>query len=259
MRTASRSIPSALCALLALSQCVFAMSSTSQVATEGRPVPKAAVETYGWPAGVLDLVNDPLRSNGWNPWFSEWPNDVNHYEFKLREHDDLKKIIQKLATIRCDCVRITLDPGKEPGALGFTTVLPKGNGTAAVFAIGSQKIIDAWYLRLPEMEPGVRKFGVLRYTECPKALPPTLTLFVGNSAIDLGNLEVPTHVEVRGAVSDSYRKEHAKDPLVSAIDAFVAGHREKQEATSKPTEGPILSYYEKAHPGERRVVECDRE
>ena len=236
MRTLSRSIPYVLCTLFALCLCVFAMSSTSQIASEGRLIPKAAVETYGWPAGVLDLVNDPLRSEGWNPWFSEWPNDVNHYEIKLRGQDDLKQIIQKLVAIRCDVVRIRLDPGKEPSALGFTTVLPKGNDAAAVFAIGSQKIIDQWYLRLPEIEPGIRKFGVHRYAECPKALPPTLTLFVRNNAIDLAKLKVPMRIEVSGALSDSYRKEHENDPLVNAIDKFIFAHRKEQEATQKRNE-----------------------
>ena len=92
---------------------------------------------------LLSMISRPFSDRskaiqdwGWNPWFSEWPNDVNHYEIKLRGQDDLKQIIQKLVAIRCDVVRIRLDPGKEPGALGFTTVLPKGNDTAAVFAIG---------------------------------------------------------------------------------------------------------------------------
>jgi hypothetical protein len=233
MRTVSRSISYVLCTLFALCLCVFAMSSTSQIAAEGQLIPKASVETHGWPAGVLDLVNDPLRSDGWNPWFSEWPNDVNHYEMKLHGQDDLEQIIQKLVAIRCDVVRIRLDPGKEPSALGFTTELPKGNGAAAVFAIGSQKIIDQWYLRLPEIEPGIRKFGVHRYTECPKALPPTLTLFVGNSGIDLAKLKVPMRIQVSDALSDSYRKEHESDPLVNAIDKFITEHGKKQEAAQK--------------------------
>ncbi|MFT5126970.1 MAG: hypothetical protein ACI8W8_000568 [Rhodothermales bacterium] len=229
MTTFNRTIPYVLCTIFATRLCVSAISSTSQVASEGQLLPKAVVETYGWPEGVLDLVNDPLRSNGWNPWFSEWPNDVNHYEVNLREHHDLDKIIQKLSAIRCDVVRIQLDPGTEPGALGFTTSLPKGNGTAAIFAIGSQKIIDQWFRGLPEIEPGVRKFGVQRYTESPKALPPTLTLFVGHRAIDLEKLAVPARIEVSGTFSDAYRKEHKDDPMVTGIDDFITGHRKKQE------------------------------
>jgi hypothetical protein len=56
---------------------VLAMSSTSQVAWRDKPVPAQP----DWPAGVLDLVNDPLRTEGWNPWFSECANDVNFYAF----------------------------------------------------------------------------------------------------------------------------------------------------------------------------------
>jgi hypothetical protein len=231
MTTLDRPIPCILLAVLAGCTYVFGMSSTSQVASEGQLVPEAVVENYGWPAGVLELVNDPLRSNGWNPWFSEWPSDVNHYEFKLGGHDDLEQVIKKLAAIRCDVVRIHLDPAEEPGALSFTTVLPKGNGVAAVFAIGSQKIIDQWYLRLPEAEPGVRTFGVHRYNECPKAHPPTLTLFLGNEAIDFAKLEIPAGVEISAAASRSSHKENNDDPMVKAIDKFITAHLEKQKTS----------------------------
>lgn len=220
--------------MLALSSpCVLALSMTDQVASEGQPVSKDAVERYGWPAEALELVNHPSRSNGWNTWFSEWPNDVNHYEFKLRGQNDLNEIIQKLAAVRSDTVQIILGPGKEPVEFD----LPGGNGIAAVFAIGGQKIVDVWYLRLPEVKPGIREFGAHRYTECPKTLEPTLTLFAGNSAIDLAQLKIPTRIKVSASISDDYRKKHAKDPLVDAIDAFITEHKKKQEAAKTPSKG----------------------
>jgi HEAT repeat protein len=230
MRTLGRPLACIICAHCIVSVSVFAMSSTTQVAYEGKPITEVAVEGNGWPVGVLELLNDPLRANGWNSWFSECPNDVNRYEFKLHTGDDLKQVVRKLAKIHCKTVRIELDPRKEPRGLGFTTVLPEGNGIAAVFSIGSQPIMDRWFRRLPEIEPGIRMFGVNRYTECPKACPPTLTLFIGNSVIDLAKLDIPVEVQVSGSLSESYRKEHENDPLVKAIDKFVSKHKGKQKA-----------------------------
>jgi hypothetical protein len=201
------------------------VSSTSQVAFEGQQIPKEASSSYRWPSGVLDLVNHPLRANGWNPWFSEWPNDVTHYEIKLRDTDDLNRIVKKLAAIDCERVHIQLRAGTEPRSLGFSTSLPKGNGIPAMFSIGSQGILDEWYSRLPETETGVRVFGVNRHTKKPMALPPTLPLYVGNDAIDLTKLTLPPRVESSADVSDAYRKEHRDDPVVKAIDAFIVAQK----------------------------------
>ena len=67
----------AFSALVLAASNTLAMSGTSQVAWRG----KAVAVQPDWPEGVLDLVNDPLRTEGWNPWFSECPNDMNFYAF----------------------------------------------------------------------------------------------------------------------------------------------------------------------------------
>lgn len=36
-----------------------------------------------WPKGVEELVNDPTRTSGRHSTFSEWPNDVNHFNWEL--------------------------------------------------------------------------------------------------------------------------------------------------------------------------------
>lgn len=213
------------CALLTTCIAGSAMSSTSQAAFKGQPITKEEAVMRGWPDGVLDLLNDPVRTDGWNPWFSEWPNDVNHYGFKPGTSNDVKRIVGKLAGIRAEGVRIELHPGKEPGPLGFTTVLPKGNGTAAVFSVGSQDVIDQWYRGLEKTASGERSFGVHQFTECPRALAPTLKLFAGNEAIDLEELDIPDGIEVSTSMSDAYREEHRDDPVIKTIDDFIAGHR----------------------------------
>jgi len=195
-----------------------AISSTDQAASPGKPVRAEP----GWPEGVLDLVNDPLRTDGWNPWFSEWPNDVNHYAFEVANTDEVNRLIEKLTAIKAKRLVVALNPTMEARGLGFTTVLPEGNGAGVVFSIGNQKRMDEWYQRLPEIEPGVRKFGVQRYGEVPVARSPTLTLYVGHEAVDLNKLKIPGSVEV---ISDAVPAGKAPEETVKAIEQFLANRR----------------------------------
>lgn len=215
-------------AALLTGDCACGMSGTSQVAWPGKPVAAVA----DWPAGVLELINDPLRTKGWNPWFSEWPNDVNHYAFMVTNSSDVNRLIRKLADIKAGKRVILLAPGKEPRSLGFTTVLPENNGMGVLFSIGSQQSIDGWFQRLPEIEPGVRKFGVHRFKAPPAATPPTLTLHVSHRAIDLKKLEIPSTIEV-SAIIPPVQSDGQTLPQPQEIESFVAKHRAK---SSTPTE-----------------------
>jgi len=238
MNTPRRLIHATLCAFFLICFPVYGMSSTTQVASEGRPISEEMAEQYGWPEGVLDLLNDPLRTDGWNSWFSGNPNDINEYKLRLRDHDDLELIIQKLTKIRADRFNIWLSPGDEPRSLMWGNELGEGNNIAAVFSIGSQKIKDQWFERLPVEEPGVRKFGVHRYTECPKARPPSLTLYVGHDLIDLDTLEIPLKIDLSAGVSDYYREHNEDNRELKAIDAFIAEHKSKQELALQPDTKP---------------------
>jgi hypothetical protein len=196
----------------------FGMSGTDQVAWPGKPV---SAET-NWPPGTVELLNDPLRAAGWNPWFSEWPNDVNHYEFKPRTTKEVNHLVALLAAIKADRVCLILSPEQEPRGLGFTTRLQPSNGVAAVFAIGRQKRIDEWYQHLDETSPGVRKFGVHTFTEPPKAMPPTLTVYVGNPIIDLQALQVPAIVQVTSTKLSADDTDPARQSRSKAIEEFIA-------------------------------------
>jgi hypothetical protein len=165
----------------------YGAAGTSQIASKGSPVG----EMSQWPAGVLALVNDPTRTDGWNDWFSEWPNDVNQYQFQVADVDQVNGLIAKLAEIKFKPVRVYLSPLKEPRGYGWVSSLPEGNDTAVMLSIGDQKRIDEWYRHLPE-----GRFGVMKFTSVPTAVPPTLTLFVRNKAIDLARLRIPENVEV---------------------------------------------------------------
>jgi hypothetical protein len=78
----------------------------------------------------------------------------------------------------------------------------------------------------------VRQFGVHRYTETPKAVPPTLTIYAGSALIDLNALEVPAGVEVLADAPDYYRKAREGDAALKAIDDFVAKHKARAATTT---------------------------
>jgi hypothetical protein len=198
---------------------VFAISSTDQVAWAGKPV---AAEAH-WGEGVLELVNDPLRGDGWHPWFSEWPNDVNYYEMKASKLEEINHLITQLAAIKASKVQILLNPAREAGALAFTTTVKIGSAIPAVFSIGDQGRIDQWFDHLKKKEGSDKpKFGVYTIEKAPEALPPTLTLYVGHAAVDLKKLKIPERVQVTADVSKSYREQHEGDPSIKAIEDYVA-------------------------------------
>ncbi|MFK7910286.1 MAG: hypothetical protein AB8F34_06745, partial [Akkermansiaceae bacterium] len=96
--------------ILFVSEHASAISSTSVVATKGKP----AFVSDSWPKGVGALVNDPSRTWGLNPWFSEWPNDVNHYGFQIKSTDEMNRLIAKFAAIKADRKCVHLSINKEP-------------------------------------------------------------------------------------------------------------------------------------------------
>jgi hypothetical protein len=168
--------------------------------------------------------HDPIRTGGWNPWFSEWPNDVQHFTFKLHNTDDANRLIRQLAKIPRK-VELKLNPGREPGALGFMSALKAMNGHAALFSLGNQKRIDEWFARLPQDEHGVRTFGIQRHTNAPVALAPTLTFYVSSGRIELEKLEIPGRVNVTADISEAARQTNANHSVIKSIDEFVARRR----------------------------------
>ncbi len=199
-----------------------AMSGTSQVAWPGKVVAAEA----SWPEGVLALVNDPARTKGWNPWFSEWPNDLNRYELQVTNTTEVNRLIGKLVAIKSPKLQLRLNPQKEARSLGFSTVLDEGNGTGVLFSIGNQARLDEWFARLPEETPGVRKFGVHRLREAPTATPPTLTIFVAHPAVKLEQLEIPKGIEVVADIPAQHERTNATNlPSQKRIDDFIANRK----------------------------------
>lgn len=205
-------------AFLAAPTAAWAISGHHPVAKQGEPVK----ENPQWPGKIIDVVNDPARTVGWNFFFSECPNDVNHYAFVARSTDDVNRILKKLAAVDAKGTIVLLSLGKEFPAGGFS-FLKKGNNAAAVLAFGNQAIINQWYLHLKEVDgqPGVKKFGVNRYTEPPKAMPPTLTIYVENPAVDVGKLAIPAEITVSVAITKEERDARKDDERLKAIDALL--------------------------------------
>jgi len=184
---------------------VFGRGGTMIVASKGEPVQVSV----NWPEGVEALLDDATRTTGWNSFFSEWPNDVNQYGFEVTSTDDVNRLIEKLADVQCELRVIRLSYLKEPVSLGWVTNLPEGNNTAVIFSIGDQARIDQWYQR-------VRKpFGVMEFLAAPVAVPPTLTIFVQNEAIDLDALKIPDGITVEGGyvptVFHRFNTKHERD------------------------------------------------
>jgi hypothetical protein len=212
------SLTFAAAVLLSAPSVVWAIAGFSAVATEGKRVG----ENPQWPAKMMDVVNDPARTVGWNFWFSKCPNDVNHYAFVAKSTDDLNRVLKKLAAVDAKGTTIILTLGKE-FPVGNFSFLKKGNNAAAVLAFGNQATINQWYVHLkePEGEPGVKKFGVHRYTEPPKAMSPTLTIYVENPAVEVEKLVIPAALMVATAITKEEREARKDEAPLKAIDALL--------------------------------------
>ena len=221
---------------LLVSEHVSAMGGTSVVAVKNRPVQMSD----SWPEGVNELVNHPARTWGLNAWFSEWPNDVNQYGLQIKSTDEMNRLLIKLAAIKSDCKQVHLSINKEPRALGFVTQVPEGNGISATFSIGDQAQLDQWY-------KNVRKpFGNMELKKAPVAKPPTLTIFVQNDAITLGELKIPEGVDV--SIVDvpihlqTSDKIDSKDP---ELDASELPLRPKLDNATVKTMADIKKFLER--------------
>ena len=213
-----------LAASLLLVRSAFGIAGYSSVASEGR----AVEEESGWPAKMVDLVNDPARTVGWNFWFSDCPNDVNHYALLAKNTDDLNRLIKKLAATKAKGATVALALGKEYPAGKFSFLKP-GNGIAAVLGFGNQVTLNEWFSHLKEIEPGVRQFGVHRYTAPPDAMPPTLTIYVEHPAVDRVKLEIPAEVHVIASVSKEEREKRKDEAAIKTIDRLLERRQRASE------------------------------
>jgi len=219
--------------LLALPVIAWAIAGTDHVATPGQMIALEAVENYEWPEGTLELVNDPLRGDGWHPWFSECPNDVLYFEMNVQRNEDVRHLIDRMRKVKSLRRQIVLHPGSQAEPIPLTKRRLTDAGIGAVFQIGSQARINQWYEHLAEVRPGVKGFGRLEYEKPPEARPPTLVLYVQHPAVNLDKLQVPPTIQVTCEIDQNFRKDEANRELVDQIEQFVARHKERQDAARK--------------------------
>jgi hypothetical protein len=182
----------------------------------------------GWPEGVGELVNDPMRTTGWYSWFTEWPNDVRQYGFEVKSTDEINRLIEKLGSIKSDLRQIRLSHLKEPSGLGWVTLLPEGNNIAVIFSIGDQRRIDEWYKTVS------KPFGVMEFTAAPMAVPPTLTIFVQNKAVNLEQLRIPKGIHVEsGYVPTVFHRFNTTSELLREEEA---DRKSTEKGQSRSTE-----------------------
>jgi len=219
----------------------WAIAWTEQVAVPGTAVTKQVADEHGWPAGVLELINDSCRTTGWQPIFSELPNDVEYYLLDVKSADDVARIVEKFSAIKASQLRVILSLGDEVRTVPYVLKFARGQGAGGVLVLGSQKVLDAWHLRAPDNPLEIRLLE-----QRPVASPPTLKLYVGCAAVDLSKLKLPASIEVLWNyepspedVADGKQKgtdgttlpEHVL-PRLDAVRQFVADHQAKRQLAS---------------------------
>lgn len=233
-----------LAALVAIPQRALAFATTIAIASPGREFSKElAIVDYAWPQGFLELVNDKRRTVGWWHVFSECPNDVMHFAYAVNWARDLPQIIEQFTAIKAQGLRVMLVPAAA-GAPGVKSDQP----VAAVLATGSQALMDKWYRHLREEidEKGrkTRVWGQHRYTSVPKAMAPTLWIYVEHPHIDVSKLEFPVEVNVIAEVpKEEAAKRDGDDKTLKAIEQVVAAHATKQRKAAedaKKSDAPPL-------------------
>jgi len=259
----SRMLTIAICVAICLTapRDLLAAGGTSMVASKGQP----AYVSRGWPQGVDDLVNDPLRTDGWNSWFTEWPNDVNQYAYDVKSTADINRLIEKLAAIKVGVRQIRLCDLKKPEGFGWVSSFDVGNNIAVVCSVGDQARIDEWFKQ-------VRKpFGVMEFSAAPVAVPPTLTIFVQNPAVNLKELKIPEGIEVTAGyiptvfhksntgLEQQQEKTAAKqktekpDPAQQeAIQAALKKHRDSLDEPTRAAEDAIAAFLETREKAEKK-------
>lgn len=179
------------------------------------PMARETAAQYAWPAGALDMVNDPARAEGWHPMFSELPNDSQTFGYRLADTQEANRLLKVLAQVKGERPAVHLDPKPE-----FRWDRRAREGYEATFVLGSQKMLNEWLKSLPG-----GKFGKRVYKEAPKARPPRFTLFVGGGKIALEQLRVPRDLPVAAPTAEELRKQQVPEALIGRIGAFVASHR----------------------------------
>lgn len=185
-----RSRSSVLCCIAAAIVAVVPLVpalALSFVTTRGdRPFSAEEAKQYAWPKGTLELINHSLRKEGWHFFFSELPNDGNTFGYRVKTVEEANSLIAAAAKVEGTKPSVVLSSER------FFRYNKDDKGEYdASFAVGSQKILNEWWERLP----AGKQFGVSTYPTPPTVQPPTLILYVGARPFDLKKLDIPKGIK----------------------------------------------------------------
>ncbi len=78
-------------------------------ANSGTPVSTSTAERLGWPDGVLDVLNDPSRRDGWNTMAAESANDLHRYELWIESTEELQNLVDRFSKIQSNRLKVALE------------------------------------------------------------------------------------------------------------------------------------------------------
>lgn len=229
--------------IVAFARPVDAAGGTDHIAEKGKRV---AGTVYGWPAGLEELLNDPARTDGWQPWFTELPSDVRYYDYEINTMGELNRVIARLAEVKADLRQIHLSYERAPQELGRVRGLPEKKQISVVVSFGSQAQLDQWYARVPQRAEDME----LVFPR--QALPLTLTVYVQNEFVKLDELKIQDGLRVTGGLaptlfhrSKTMLDQLAERELAEESAAWQAKAKAALDAPSRNTLEKIEAYLEK--------------
>jgi len=211
-------------------------TGTDVVIHHDREFSKDQAEPYDWPEGALEIANDPLRRWGYLVWSTGAPNDRIQFVLGVREASDLQRHVDLMKNIKSLKRQIILVPGHLPLLPGYAAPPDERARHGVVFEVGSQKVINEWYERLPEVCPGLRRFGNRELNSPPEAYPPTLVISLSHpdvKDIELQGLRIPMIIDVKAEIDPAFRSERKNEDLIEQVETYVAQHQKRQEAMRK--------------------------
>jgi hypothetical protein len=220
-----------VCCLIALviaPPIAFGVLIMTKVASQGKPV--TPVDT--WPNGVEDLVNDEVRIDGWNDWFSGSLCSVSRYAFDVHHREDVDRLIRKLAAIEAEEVQLSLIP--EDGTrrtLSSDEDAGSAEKVGVVFTDVKLVRVDRGAKPSWGVKPGVRSLDISGDEKKPRLHSLTLILYLGHKAVDLESLKIPSNIHICTATGEAYRAKH-KDAF-EKIDAFIEQHQARQKQSAE--------------------------
>ncbi len=227
--------------LIPLTSDLTARTVQRVLADKGKPISKQVAEHHDWPAGTLELVNHPLRLKAWKIVRGTTAGDKTSFAFTPRTPEQVQTVLDLYArTVAADGGWVRINARPHP-AKSFTTPLGPDLGVAIILNMGSQKLVDDWFHRLPKTGDGKRAYKNRVMDHPPGVLPTTLEIYGANKGVDLTKLVLPKNLAFVVAVTKEEREANPDDPRIKAVDQFAAKFAKQAEPVKKKLTEKALS------------------